>query len=61
MLEADGTERAVPIDELRPGMRVVVLPGEKIPADGVVKEGTSWVDLSLLTGESVPGRRRAGR
>jgi Cu+-exporting ATPase len=35
-------------------MRAVVRPGEKIPADGVVKEGTSWVDLSLLTGESVP-------
>ena len=35
-------------------MRAVVLPGEKIPADGVVKEGESWVDLSLLTGESVP-------
>jgi P-type Cu+ transporter len=50
----DGEERTVPIEELRPGMRVVVRPGEKIPADGVVKEGTSWVDLSLLTGESVP-------
>ena len=37
-----------------PGTLVVVLPGEKIPADGVVQEGTSWVDLSLLTGESVP-------
>ena len=36
------------------GMRAVVLAGEKIPADGVVKEGESWVDLSLLTGESVP-------
>ncbi|HYJ61248.1 MAG TPA: heavy metal translocating P-type ATPase, partial [Actinomycetota bacterium] len=54
VLDADGTERSVPIDELRPGMRVAVLPGEKIPADGVVREGTSWVDLSLLTGESVP-------
>ena len=54
VLEADGTERSVPIAELRPGMRVVVLPGEKIPADGVVKEGRTWVDLSLLTGESVP-------
>ena len=51
---ADGVERRVPIDELRPGNIVVVRPGEKIPADGVVKEGTSWVDLSMLTGESVP-------
>ena len=51
---ADGVERRVPIGELRPGNVVVVLPGEKIPADGVVKEGTSWVDLSMITGESVP-------
>ena len=53
-LLVDGRERQVPIDDLRPGNMVVVRPGEKIPADGVVKEGTSWVDLSLLTGESVP-------
>ncbi|MEA2579961.1 MAG: P-type Cu+ transporter [Actinomycetota bacterium] len=50
----DGDERRVPIDDLRPADLAVVRPGEKIPADGVVKEGTSWVDLSLLTGESVP-------
>jgi copper-transporting P-type ATPase V len=50
----DGEERIVPVDAVRPGDRVVVRPGEKIPADGVVKEGRSWVDLSLLTGESVP-------
>ena len=50
----DGEERQVPIDDLLPGNVVVVRSGEKIPADGVVKEGTSWVDLSLLTGESVP-------
>jgi heavy metal translocating P-type ATPase len=54
VLEPDGTERTVSIDEVLPGMKVVVLPGEKVPADGVVKSGTSWVDLSLLTGESVP-------
>jgi heavy metal translocating P-type ATPase len=51
---ADGAERRVPIGELHPGQLVVVPPGEKVPADGVVKEGTSWVDLSLLTGEAVP-------
>lgn len=50
----DGVERAVPVDDLHPGLVAVVRPGEKIPADGVVKEGISWVDLSLLTGESVP-------
>jgi heavy metal translocating P-type ATPase len=50
----DGEERRVPIDDLHPGSLAVVRPGEKIPADGVVKEGTSWIDLSVLTGESVP-------
>lgn len=50
----DGHERRVSVDEVRPGNLVLVMPGEKIPADGVVKEGTSWVDLSMLTGESVP-------
>ncbi len=54
VLEPDGSERAISIDELHPGVRVLVRPGEKIPADGVIKEGRSWVDLSLLTGESVP-------
>jgi Cu+-exporting ATPase len=54
VLDADGAERSISIDDLHPGMRAVVLPGEKVPADGVVKEGESWVDLSLLTGESVP-------
>jgi P-type Cu+ transporter len=56
----DGEERSVPIDDVRPGMLAVVRPGEKIPADGVVKEGASWVDLSLLTGESVPADVRPG-
>jgi heavy metal translocating P-type ATPase len=50
----DGKESRLAIADLQPGMRVVVRPGEKIPADGVVSEGSSWVDLSLLTGESVP-------
>jgi heavy metal translocating P-type ATPase len=50
----DGEERRVAIEEVRPGQLVVVRPGETIPTDGVVKDGSSWVDLSLLTGESVP-------
>ncbi len=50
----DGLERSIPIDDVRPGQVVIVRPGEKIPADGLVQEGASWVDLSLLTGESAP-------
>ena len=53
VLDGD-VERRVPIEDVRPGNVVVVLPGEKIPADGVVQDGVSWVDLSMLTGESVP-------
>jgi P-type Cu+ transporter len=51
---AEGIERRVPIAQVRPGQLVVVRPGESIPADGIVDEGSSWVDLSLLTGESAP-------
>ena len=50
----EGRETPTPIDQVVPGDLVLVRPGEKIPADGVVKTGASWVDLSLLTGESVP-------
>jgi P-type Cu+ transporter len=50
----DGRERLVPADRLTPGMTFVVRPGEKIATDGVVVEGGSAVDMSMLTGESVP-------
>ncbi|MGZ3146527.1 heavy metal translocating P-type ATPase [Lentzea chajnantorensis] len=50
----DGREVRVPTDELRAGDRFVVRPGEKIATDGVVEEGSSAVDASMLTGESVP-------
>jgi Cu+-exporting ATPase len=50
----DGVEERVPVGELRPGDLFVVRPGEKIAADGVVTEGTSAIDESLLTGEPVP-------
>jgi Cu+-exporting ATPase len=54
VLDADGTERRVPIEQLQVGDRFVVRPGEKVATDGVVEEGTSAVDMSMLTGESVP-------
>jgi P-type Cu+ transporter len=54
LLGADGTERRAPIDQLQPGDRFVVRPGEKVATDGVVEEGHSAVDMSMLTGESVP-------
>lgn len=50
----DGAEVRVPIVDLKVGERFVVRPGEKIATDGVVEEGTSAIDASLLTGESVP-------
>jgi Cu+-exporting ATPase len=54
VLGADGAERRIPIDDLAAGMRFVVRPGERVATDGVVREGRSAVDASLLTGESVP-------
>jgi Cu+-exporting ATPase len=53
--------RIVPIEELRPGDVVVVLPGEQIPVDGVVKVGRSSIDESMLTGESIPVDRAPGQ
>ena len=50
----DGEERRDPVEELRVGDLFVVRPGEKIATDGVIESGTSSVDTSLLTGESVP-------
>ncbi|HET7445440.1 MAG TPA: heavy metal translocating P-type ATPase [Solirubrobacterales bacterium] len=54
LLDPDGGERRVPADSLAVGDRFRVRPGEKIATDGVVEEGRSAVDESLLTGESVP-------
>ncbi|MGE3166543.1 MAG: heavy metal translocating P-type ATPase [Planctomycetota bacterium] len=51
-------EVRVPAAELQPGTRVAVLPGERIPADGVVRAGASAVDESVLTGESLPVEKR---
>ncbi len=50
----DGAEVRIPTDQLTVGTRFVVRPGEKVATDGVVEEGSSAVDASMLTGESVP-------
>ncbi|HWC28241.1 MAG TPA: heavy metal translocating P-type ATPase [Solirubrobacteraceae bacterium] len=54
ILDPDGVERRIPVEELKVDHRFVVRPGEKVATDGVVLEGTSAIDRSLLTGESVP-------
>jgi len=56
----DGMEMTVPADAIDKGETVLVRPGEKIPADGVVLDGSSSVDESLLTGESLPVAKQAG-
>ncbi len=57
---ADGSEAELPLAELRLGDVVVVRPGERVPVDGQVLEGSSEVDESLITGESLPVPRHAG-
>ncbi|WP_293032232.1 heavy metal translocating P-type ATPase [Natronococcus sp.] len=56
----DGSEETVPAEDLEIGDRVVVRPGEKIPADGTVLDGFSAVDQSPITGESVPADKEVG-
>ena len=54
LIDWDGSEKDIPVDELRAGDRLAVRPGERIPADGRVLEGATQVDESLLTGEPLP-------
>jgi Cu+-exporting ATPase len=54
ILDETGAERRAPIDQLQIGDRFVVRPGEKVATDGIVEDGNSAVDMSMLTGESVP-------
>jgi Cu+-exporting ATPase len=59
-LGEDGGEEDVPLDQIQPGDRLRVRPGEKVPVDGAVVEGTSAVDESMVTGESIPVEKRPG-
>ncbi len=60
VLGDDGTDADVPLEEVKPGDRLRVRPGEKVPVDGVVLDGTSAVDESMVTGEPVPVEKNAG-
>ena len=56
----DGVETVVPLEEVRPGDSIVVLPGERFPVDATIVEGRTTVDESMLTGESTPLEREVG-
>ncbi|MFQ5743811.1 MAG: heavy metal translocating P-type ATPase [Acidobacteriota bacterium] len=56
----DGEEVQVPTEEVRPGETILLRPGEKIPLDGIVREGSSSVDQAAITGESVPVEKGPG-
>ena len=59
-LREDGREEDVPLGQVQPGDRLRVRPGERIPVDGAVLEGTSAVDESMVTGESIPVEKGPG-
>jgi Cu+-exporting ATPase len=56
----DGKEIDIPVEEVQAGDTVVMRPGEKIPVDGIIKEGYSSVDESMVTGESIPVEKKQG-
>src|SRR5208337_3853149 len=60
LLSEDGSEHDVPLEAVKPGDRLRVRPGEKIPVDGVVLNGSSAVDESMITGESIPVQKTTG-
>ncbi|MBT5924561.1 heavy metal translocating P-type ATPase, partial [Candidatus Woesearchaeota archaeon] len=56
----NGKEMKIPIDDVKKGDRVIVKPGEKVPVDGIIIEGHSTLDESLVTGESIPVEKKDG-
>src|ERR1700730_16481835 len=60
LLAPDGTERNVPLDQVKRGDRLRVRPGERVPVDGTIREGASAVDESMVTGEPMPVEKSPG-
>src|SRR5262249_13433876 len=60
LIDDAGREVNIPIEHIQVGNRLRVRPGEKVPVDGVIVEGTSSVDESMLTGESIPVEKLPG-
>jgi Cu+-exporting ATPase len=60
LVREDGSESDIPLEQVNPGDRLRVRPGEKVPVDGVVLDGASAVDESMVTGEPMPVSKRSG-
>ncbi len=60
IIRDDGTEEDIPLEEVQPGNHLRVRPGEKVPVDGVVVEGKSAIDESMVTGEPIPVEKNQG-
>lgn len=56
----DGEDREIPVEEIRVDDRVRIKPGERVPVDGIIEEGVTLVDQSMLTGESIPVEKSPG-
>ncbi len=60
IVRADGAEEDIPLQDVHPGDTLRVRPGGRVPVDGTVLDGTSWVDESMITGEPMPVEKTAG-
>ncbi len=60
VIETAEGEKEIPVAELQIGDIIIVRPGQRVPADGIITEGSSWVDESALTGESIPVAKQVG-
>jgi len=60
LIRPDGKEEDVPLEQIQPGDTLRIRPGEKVPVDGIVRDGASWVDESMMTGEPAPIEKTPG-